>query len=633
MGILTNFVSNVITDVKGIVKETGSAIVEVGAGVIDETKRVNAVIGLDTFKPLTSIIDFNERIIDSLGTRLDLSDLAALEKQRLQPISSEFGGQERPIDYSHDVVQKTSNVGSSSTLADITKIYYKELYEIYNVTDSNIRNNWKEIQFVDELKTGLDARVFVNTQTHEINFAFEGSHGFTKLLAENVVMGELLKDLSALSDNFTRHATDEEFQTIYKKWGAVLGQDGYADLQIFANKIPDQFYTAYAWFKSMQSQLSVGAYADYKQVITGHSLAGAMAQMVSAQYTLDTGNKIPTLAFEGPGMLSQMQQLAGKELKPSDFSHIVNFVTEDDLVGEFFMGNQVGLTVAMPYTMSRNDEFWALKYRWALNAFQEVAQFTDIRIDRHEMGQQIDVFNGTDFTYPENQVVLTDSADFYQGTSGKEELVMGFDGNDILFGGTANDYICGGEGEDYISGGFGNDFLVGDQGNDRIFGDAGKDLLYGGLGDDYLDGGLGDDRLYGGKGNDTLVWSAGNDLLYGQTGDDKFILGKVNNSEKTSGNVTVKFDREASGNDRVSFDLTALDTKNSYITFLMSDHIIPSDVTMVQDGKNLVISYDTNSSIMVENWSEVNKVMGSHVTVSFGSEINCAISGTGLVKK
>lgn len=35
MGILTNFVSNVITDVKGIVKETGSAIVEVGAGVID----------------------------------------------------------------------------------------------------------------------------------------------------------------------------------------------------------------------------------------------------------------------------------------------------------------------------------------------------------------------------------------------------------------------------------------------------------------------------------------------------------------------------------------------------------------------------------------------------------------------
>ena len=42
---------------------------------------------------------------------------------------------------------------------------------------------------------------------------------------------------------------------------------------------------------------------------------------------------------------------------------------------------------------------------------------------------------------------------------------------------------------------------------------------------------------------------------------------------------------------------------------------------------------DTNSSITVENWSEVNKVMGSHVTVSFGSEINCAISGTGLVKK
>lgn len=55
-----------------------------------------------------------------------------------------------------------------------------------------------------------------------------------------------------------------------------------------------------------------------------------------------------------------------------------------------------------------------------------------------------------------------------------------------------------------ILGGEGNDVLYGDDGDDTIYGDAGNDRLDGGPGDDHLDGGAGNDVLYGGSGNNVL---------------------------------------------------------------------------------------------------------------------------------
>lgn len=568
--------------------------------------------GLD--KNLSILKGVNDRIISSAVSNWSLPVEAWQTRKELEPKDSQFGKGDSDISLTNTTPVYSENIGSESTLADITKLSYKEIYAVYKISDSHIRNDWQEIRFVDDLKSGLDARAFVNNKTHEINFSFEGSHGFTKLLAENIADGELFKDLKKCSDNFTRHATAEEYDMLFAKWHNVIGQDGLSDLQIFANKIPDQFYTGYAWFKKMEDQLATGKYSNYKQVITGHSLAGGLAQLISAQYQLDTGNAIATIAFQAPGMLTQMEQLAGRNLKPQEFSQIVNFVTEGDPVGEFFNNRHVGLTVAMPYTLSRNDEYWALKYRFGIDLFQKVSGIEDIRVDRHEIGQQIDIFDGTDFSYPENKVILTDKEDVYTGVSGKQELIMGYGGNDTIFGGSANDYICGGLGDDILHGGSGNDFIIGEEGNDKLFGDAGNDLLYGGLGDDYLDGGAGDERLFGGKGDDTLVWSGGNDLLYGQQGNDTYLLG----AGKTSGNVTLKFDREESGHDIVKFNLAAIDSSQSHVTFLMSDHILPSDFTVTQSDKNLLIHYDKDSTILVENWTDVNKTLGNHITFKFG---------------
>jgi Ca2+-binding RTX toxin-like protein len=51
----------------------------------------------------------------------------------------------------------------------------------------------------------------------------------------------------------------------------------------------------------------------------------------------------------------------------------------------------------------------------------------------------------------------------------------------------------------------GNDILQGEGGNDALIGNGGRDTLEGGTGDDYLKGGAGGDRLRGGNGNDIYV--------------------------------------------------------------------------------------------------------------------------------
>ncbi|MCU7846963.1 MAG: type I secretion C-terminal target domain-containing protein [Candidatus Thiodiazotropha sp. (ex Lucinoma kastoroae)] len=67
--------------------------------------------------------------------------------------------------------------------------------------------------------------------------------------------------------------------------------------------------------------------------------------------------------------------------------------------------------------------------------------------------------------------------------------------------------------------------LIGLGGNDTLYGYDMDDFLYGGMGDDLLDGGTGVDYLFGGVGADTLIGGIGNDRIYGGHGSDEFIFG------------------------------------------------------------------------------------------------------------
>ena len=96
--------------------------------------------------------------------------------------------------------------------------------------------------------------------------------------------------------------------------------------------------------------------------------------------------------------------------------------------------------------------------------------------------------------------------------AGKNRVVAGTAGDDVIIGTGRKDRIRGGGGDDTICGG---------GGNDRIDAGAGADDIKGGRGNDRLKGGQGDDLVLAGKGRDRLDGGEGDDLLRGQGGRDK----------------------------------------------------------------------------------------------------------------
>jgi len=75
----------------------------------------------------------------------------------------------------------------------------------------------------------------------------------------------------------------------------------------------------------------------------------------------------------------------------------------------------------------------------------------------------------------------------------------------------ASDLVVSFEGNNVLNGGNGNDAFYGYGGDDKLIGNEGDDTLYGGSGNDILYGGQGADKLYGGAGSDTFVYKFYND--------------------------------------------------------------------------------------------------------------------------
>lgn len=149
-------------------------------------------------------------------------------------------------------------------------------------------------------------------------------------------------------------------------------------------------------------------------------------------------------------------------------------------------------------------------------------------IEQIEMGAGDDIVdlsahgaNGVD--YGKNIIIHGDAGN---------DIIIGGAGTDTLYGDDGNDLIFGYRGADTLYGGAGNDTLYGDDlgfngiaGDDLLYGQAGDDILYGGARTDRLEGGDGNDILYGGAGGDNLFGGADNDILYGDdtgtAGNDK----------------------------------------------------------------------------------------------------------------
>jgi len=101
---------------------------------------------------------------------------------------------------------------------------------------------------------------------------------------------------------------------------------------------------------------------------------------------------------------------------------------------------------------------------------------------------------------------------------------------------------------------------IGNELDNRIVGNTNNNILYGGSGNDYIDGGAGNDTLSGGVGNDTYLFGqgSGNDLIAAFNGNSS---------------------------DQVEFG-----TLNT------------TDLSMLQQGANLIISTTTGDHLTLENW-------------------------------
>ena len=170
------------------------------------------------------------------------------------------------------------------------------------------------------------------------------------------------------------------------------------------------------------------------------------------------------------------------------------------------------------------------------------------------------------------------------------EHMHGTNFNDTLIGDDGNNILAGGEsGSDHLIGGEGNDILMGDGffvyfGGQIVRADyANTPFVLGGVtyghGNDVLEGGEGHDRLLGGEGNDTLS---------GGEGHDTFVFG---------GTTFFAPRAVAAGNDTIT-DFQKKDVIE--LDFAGVDDM--SDLTIVESGDDVIISWGTSDSITLENF-------------------------------
>jgi len=224
-------------------------------------------------------------------------------------------------------------------------------------------------------------------------------------------------------------------------------------------------------------------------------------------------------------------------------------------------------------------------------------------------GNSADVTNSSSaYTVDANVITGTPNPDTLDGLNGVDNIIYGFESDDVLTSGDGDDILDGGPGADTMSGGNGDDIYVVDDagdvvieavnsGNDTVLSSityelpanvenliltgtdningTGNDLnnvITGNGGNNILDGGAGNDTLNGGAGNDTLYGGAGTDILYGGVGDD-FLDGGLGADTMNggAGNDTYVVDNVG---DVVNEDANAgIDTVQSSITYTLTANV------------------------------------------------------------
>ncbi len=126
----------------------------------------------------------------------------------------------------------------------------------------------------------------------------------------------------------------DEWIVAYRGTETDSWEDIKADINIGLGNVPDQFVPAMELFEKAQQVKGLS-----KIIITGHSLGGGLAQLVSA-------NKVALgVTFNPPGMAGMAKKLAGKGYSFHS-ANVLNVVLRWDPVSE--VGTLVGKKLRLP---------------------------------------------------------------------------------------------------------------------------------------------------------------------------------------------------------------------------------------------------------------------------------------------
>lgn len=313
--------------------------------------------------------------------------------------------------------------------------------------------------------------------------------------------------------------------------------DGYLATNHFISQVSkaEEFFLAVI---EQYCKNADGTYDTSKVTLTGHSLGGALAQVIGAE------NNITTYTYNAPGMLDSLSLYSANS---GNYSQITNYVTMNDYVGNY--GAHVGTTYyVQPIPIGNNSVLHTtgnvlydthtsiLHYTeqsfGQLYSASELGGFTQqqaLSLWYYDANNNLTGQVGSNILNMISEPALKAGIDIINNSIGSPLNILKYSTPTISYTiGTAEKNTLNGKFTDtygFYNDDF-NDQIYGNEGNDSIKGLGGNDTIYGDNEveptdtiapncKDSIDGGSGDDLIYGGQGSDTIHGGDNNDTIYG----------------------------------------------------------------------------------------------------------------------
>ena len=363
------------------------------------------------------------------------------------------------------------------------------------------------------------------------------------------------------------------------------------DMALYRDKTPSQYQDAldfYSIIKTYNSAITNSKFDTTDISFTGHSLGGAIAQLMGATTFLQT------VTFNGPGIQNCVPadfyiQLMNKFGNQS-FNNITDYSIANDFIGN--LGIDLGKSYLLPpMAFDTTSGEWA-----AHNGFNNLSENIDKAVQKpSSWGFENSVAlyyydaNNTN-NIVRSMLAGTLALDSRYRNLSKELL-------DETVNMLINNFPTPTKTLHYTTGE--GDFIIGDATGIIPEGSSYADKIWGNEGSDYVNGLSGNDSIYGGANDDNITGGTDNDYLDGGFGNDKYVF------------IT------GDGQDVIN-DVAELTISSKGISFMNKNGSVVVDDLTLNGGKwdEETQSYTSLDTGVDYNWNGVN---GSNLIINYGA--------------